>query len=123
MGGSVASALSYGSQRRVEVARALATAPRFMFLDEPAAGLNEDESDELLDTLRQIHLTRKVGLVVIDHDLRLIMRLCTRVLVLDQGRVLADASPNEVRHDPIVIDAYLGARHPSAEPSSNRKQS
>jgi len=104
-----ATALPYGHERMVEVARALAMRPRFLFLDEPAAGLNEDESDELLSRLAPIPEELDLGLLIIDHDMHLIMRLCHRLQVLNYGRSIAEGNPEEVRAIPEVIEAYLGA--------------
>ena len=104
----VATTLSYGLQRRVELARAVAGRPRFMLLDEPAAGLNDVESDELLGTLLALRERVGCGMLLIDHDLRLIMRGTDRIYVLNEGRLLAEGAPEEVRHDPRVIAAYLG---------------
>ncbi len=100
--------LPYGAQRRLEIARAVVRRPRVLLLDEPAAGMNETESDALVRTIRQIRDELGCGLVVIDHDLRLIMQLCERIQVLDQGRTIAVGSPEEVANDPAVIEAYIG---------------
>jgi branched-chain amino acid transport system permease protein len=103
-----ATSLPYGAQRRLEIARAVVRRPRVLLLDEPAAGMNETESDALVRTIRQIRDELGCGLVVIDHDLRLIMQLCERIQVLDQGRTIAVGSPQEVANDPAVIEAYIG---------------
>ena len=100
--------LPYGLERRVEIARALATQPRFLFLDEPAAGLNEDESEELLQVLAAIPSQKNLGMLIVDHDMRLIMRLCHRLHVLNFGKTIGEGSPEEVRKIPAVLQAYLG---------------
>ena len=92
-----AGVLPYGLERRVEVARALATKPSFLFLDEPAAGLNEDESDELLQVLAAIPAHRNLGMLIVDHDMHLIMRLCHRLHVLNFGKTIGEGTPEEVR--------------------------
>ena len=103
-----AATLSYGDQRRLEVARALAGSPRFLLLDEPAAGMNETESDELRASILRIRSDRKCGILVVEHDLRLIMRLCDTIYVLNEGEVISRGTPDEVRSDPAVIAAYIG---------------
>jgi branched-chain amino acid transport system ATP-binding protein len=103
-----AGVLPYGLERRVEVARALATQPRFLFLDEPAAGLNEDESEELLKVLVAIPAQKNLGMLIVDHDMRLIMRLCHRLHVLNFGKTIGEGTPEEVRNIPAVRQAYLG---------------
>jgi branched-chain amino acid transport system ATP-binding protein len=103
-----AGALPYGAERRVEIARALATDPNFMLLDEPAAGLNAAESDDLLQTLASIPQEIGCGILIVDHDMRLIMRLCHRVHVLNYGKTLGEGKPEEVRKNSAVVRAYLG---------------
>lgn len=100
--------LPYGAQRRVEIARALAGRPYFLLLDEPAAGMNEAESDELLETVMAVREQFGCGILTVDHDLRLIMRLCGRIQVLAEGRTLAEGSPESVRSDPTVVEVFLG---------------
>ena len=104
-----AGALPYGLERRVEVARALALKPRFLLLDEPAAGLNEEESDDLLEILAGIPAEKSLGMLIVDHDMRLIMRLCHRLHVLSYGRTIGEGTPEQVRAVPAVIEAYLGS--------------
>jgi ABC-type branched-subunit amino acid transport system ATPase component len=105
----LAGTLPYGDQRRVELARALASDPHYLLLDEPAAGMNEAEVDLLLATLRRIRDTFEPGILVIDHDLRLIMRLSERIYVLNEGKLIATGTPTAVRSEPAVIKAYLGS--------------
>ena len=105
-----AGALPYGDQRRLGIVRALAMRPAFLLLDEPAAGLNEAETDDLLRVISGVRDDFGCGVLVIEHDMRLILTLCERIEVLDHGTPLASGTPEEVRRDPKVIDAYLGRR-------------
>jgi branched-chain amino acid transport system permease protein len=105
--------LSYGDQRRVEIARALAARPRFLLLDEPAAGMNDAESDELAGSIERIRADHGCGVLVVEHDLRLIMRVCERIVVLNEGDVISRGRPEEVRADPAVVAAYIGTEAPS----------
>lgn len=110
-----ATGLPHGLERRLGIVRALAAKPTFLMLDEPAAGLNEQESDELVSSLMLIRDDFSCALVVIEHDMRLIMRLCERIQVLDYGRTISIGTPAEVRRDPAVLTAYLGRRAVDAE--------
>lgn len=103
-----AGALPYGSQRRLEIVRALALAPEFLLLDEPAAGMNAAETTALISAVRQACEKFRCGVVVIDHDLRFIVTLCNRIFVLDAGRIISSGTPEEVTKDPKVIEVYIG---------------
>ena len=100
--------LPYGHQRRLEIARALATGPSFLLLDEPAAGLNPQETLNLMEFLQEIKERYRLTMLVIEHNLQLVMKLCRRLLVLDHGLTIAAGEPAEVRRHPEVIRAYLG---------------
>lgn len=110
-----AGSLAYGPQRRLEIARALATGPRLLILDEPAAGMNPQEKDELARMVLDIKQRFGLTLLVIEHDMKFVMGLCERLIVLDYGRVIARGTPDEIRRDPAVIAAYLGADHAVAD--------
>jgi branched-chain amino acid transport system ATP-binding protein len=101
--------LSYGVQKSIELARALAGKPKLMLLDEPAAGLNPEETRRLGGTIRALRAEEGVAILLIEHDMRLVMQVCDRLVVLDHGERISAGTPAEVRNDPAVIDAYLGA--------------
>jgi branched-chain amino acid transport system ATP-binding protein len=103
-----ASALSYGEQRRLELARALAARPRLLMLDEPAAGMNSREALDLADLLRKLVANGELTVLVIEHNMRMMMNLCDRLAVMNFGRKLAEGEPAELRRNPAVIEAYLG---------------
>lgn len=100
--------LSYGEQRRLEIARALASNPTLLLLDEPAAGMNPQETEELRLMIERIRRDFKLTVLLIEHDMKFVMNICERIMVLDYGRIIAEGKPEEIRVNPQVIKAYLG---------------
>ncbi|WP_034549515.1 ABC transporter ATP-binding protein [Carnobacterium funditum] len=100
--------LPYGEQRRLEIVRALATKPKILFLDEPAAGMNPQETADLTDLIRQIQRDFKITVLLIEHDMSLVMNVCERIYVLEYGRMIAHGTPAEIKNNKAVIKAYLG---------------
>ena len=100
--------LPYGQQRKLEIARALAGKPKLLLLDEPAAGMNPNETQELMETIRMIHEKLNTSVLLIEHDMSLVMGICKRIVVIDYGKVIAQGTPKEIQSNKKVIGAYLG---------------
>ena len=105
-----AGSLPYGAQRRLEIMRALATSPKLLLLDEPAAGMNPSETAELTETIRRIRDEFNIAVLLIEHDMSLVMGICEGIAVLNFGRIIAKGTPDEIRNNPQVIEAYLGKK-------------
>jgi branched-chain amino acid transport system permease protein len=108
--GRVASTLPYGLQRKLEIARALALRPKLLMLDEPAAGMNPQESQELVDLVKHIHVSKNLTVILIEHHMDVVMNLCQRIAVINFGRKIAEGTPEEIQNNPLVLEAYLGEK-------------
>ena len=112
-----AGSLPYGAQRRLEIVRALATGPKIILLDEPAAGMNPSETAELMTNIRRIRDTFQIAVMLIEHDMKLVMSICEGICVLDHGRIIAKGSPEQIVSDQKVVEAYLGKKKEGGDPA------
>lgn len=110
-----AGSLPYGAQRRLEIVRALATNPSIILLDEPAAGMNPSETAELMENIRRIRDTFQIAVMLIEHDMNLVMGICEGICVLNYGKIIAKGTPDEIKSNPTVIEAYLGKKKGAAK--------
>ena len=117
-----AASLPYGLQRRLEIARGLATRPKLLLLDEPAAGMNPQEKASLMALIRKIRDDFQLTILLIEHDMKLVMGICERIYVLDYGRIIAEGSPEEIRRNPKVIAAYLGEDESSPDAATQTSE-
>ena len=110
LAGHRAGSLPYGAQRRLEIVRALATNPSLLLLDEPAAGMNPSETAELMENITKIRDTFQIAIMLIEHDMNLVMGICEGICVLNYGRIIAKGTADEIKRNPVVIEAYLGKK-------------